>query len=88
MPPHSKRDHITSHVRVHVNSKPHVCSQCGKSFKRPQDLKKHTKVRISRELTLIHFLFLYFLLLCATISPGMAVYSVYVLFICLWKHEA
>src|SRR3569833_212869 len=39
-----KRDHITSHIRVHVPLKPHKCELCGKSFKRPQDLKKHVKV--------------------------------------------
>ena len=39
-----KRDHITSHIRVHVPLKPHKCTHCGKSFKRPQDLKKHVKV--------------------------------------------
>ena len=39
-----KRDHITSHIRVHVPLKPHGCNMCGKSFKRPQDLKKHVKV--------------------------------------------
>ncbi|KAG1381030.1 hypothetical protein G6F61_003531 [Rhizopus arrhizus] len=39
-----KRDHITSHIRVHVPSKPHHCSFCEKSFKRPQDLKKHEKI--------------------------------------------
>lgn len=38
-----KRDHITSHIRVHVPLKPHGCNLCGKSFKRPQDLKKHVK---------------------------------------------
>lgn len=38
-----KRDHITSHIRVHVPLKPHKCEMCGKSFKRPQDLKKHVK---------------------------------------------
>ncbi|PSK42479.1 hypothetical protein B9Z65_4393 [Elsinoe australis] len=38
-----KRDHITSHMRVHVPLKPHKCDFCGKSFKRPQDLKKHVK---------------------------------------------
>ncbi|KAI9889112.1 MAG: hypothetical protein M1814_005773 [Vezdaea aestivalis] len=42
-----KRDHITSHIRVHVPLKPHKCDFCGKSFKRPQDLKKHVKVRPS-----------------------------------------
>ncbi|KAL1921739.1 uncharacterized protein VTP21DRAFT_10381 [Calcarisporiella thermophila] len=38
-----KRDHLTSHVRVHVPLKPHDCEICGKAFKRPQDLKKHEK---------------------------------------------
>ncbi|KAK7531712.1 uncharacterized protein J3D65DRAFT_596216 [Phyllosticta citribraziliensis] len=38
-----KRDHITSHVRVHVPLKPHKCPTCNKAFKRPQDLKKHVK---------------------------------------------
>ena len=38
-----KRDHITSHIRVHVPMKPHRCRHCGKTFKRPQDLKKHEK---------------------------------------------
>jgi hypothetical protein len=42
-----KRDHITSHIRVHVPLKPHKCDFCGKSFKRPQDLKKHVKVGCS-----------------------------------------
>lgn len=38
-----KRDHITSHLRVHVPLKPFGCQSCGKKFKRPQDLKKHMK---------------------------------------------
>ncbi|KAG5360331.1 pH-response transcription factor [Yarrowia sp. B02] len=38
-----KRDHITSHIRVHVPLKPYKCDFCTKSFKRPQDLKKHVK---------------------------------------------
>lgn len=40
----AKRDHITSHLRVHTPLKPHVCAVCDKSFKRPQDLKKHEKI--------------------------------------------
>jgi hypothetical protein len=43
-----KRDHITSHIRVHVPLKPHKCDFCGKAFKRPQDLKKHVKVCLCR----------------------------------------
>lgn len=39
-----KRDHITSHLRVHVALKPYPCLSCHKKFKRPQDLKKHQKV--------------------------------------------
>ncbi|KAI8334012.1 hypothetical protein BC941DRAFT_357154 [Chlamydoabsidia padenii] len=39
-----KRDHITSHLRVHVPLKPHHCHSCDKSFKRPQDLKKHERI--------------------------------------------
>ncbi|AAS53561.1 AFR190Cp [Eremothecium gossypii ATCC 10895] len=41
-----KRDHITSHLRVHVPLKPFSCSTCSRKFKRPQDLKKHLKVHM------------------------------------------
>ncbi|KAJ3352254.1 hypothetical protein GGF32_003859 [Allomyces javanicus] len=38
----TKRDHLTSHLRVHMTDlKPHWCPDCKKRFKRPQDLKKH-----------------------------------------------
>ncbi|KZO95963.1 hypothetical protein CALVIDRAFT_455728, partial [Calocera viscosa TUFC12733] len=40
----AKRDHITSHLRVHTPLKPHNCEICNKAFKRPQDLKKHEKI--------------------------------------------
>ncbi|KAJ1920064.1 hypothetical protein H4219_001593 [Mycoemilia scoparia] len=39
----TKRDHITSHLRVHIPLKPHKCLLCDKTFKRPQDLKKHER---------------------------------------------
>lgn len=39
-----KRDHITSHIRIHIPLKPYACENCGRKFKRPQDLKKHMKI--------------------------------------------
>lgn len=39
----AKRDHLTSHLRVHVPLRPHKCSLCKKAFKRTQDLKKHAR---------------------------------------------
>lgn len=47
-----KRDHITSHIRVHVPLKPHKCDFCQKSFKRPQDLKKHVKTHADESVLL------------------------------------
>ncbi|ORZ16320.1 hypothetical protein BCR42DRAFT_451282 [Absidia repens] len=48
-----KRDHITSHLRVHVPLKPHHCHSCEKSFKRPQDLKKHEKIHTEEDATTV-----------------------------------
>ncbi|EDO14964.1 hypothetical protein Kpol_388p8 [Vanderwaltozyma polyspora DSM 70294] len=42
-----KRDHITSHLRVHVPLTPFSCKTCTKKFKRPQDLKKHLKIHVA-----------------------------------------
>jgi uncharacterized Zn-finger protein len=44
----AKRDHITSHVRVHVPLKPHLCKFCKKAFKRAQDVKKHEKLHMDK----------------------------------------
>ena len=46
----SKRDHLTSHLRVHIPLKPYSCNDCEKKFKRPQDLKKHKKTHINSEI--------------------------------------
>ncbi|KAG0295605.1 hypothetical protein BGZ98_001323 [Dissophora globulifera] len=47
VPAFEKRDHITSHLRVHVPLKPFKCDICSKAFKRPQDLKKHERTHQS-----------------------------------------
>lgn len=39
-----KRDHLTSHARIHIDTKPFECDQCFRKFKRPQDLKKHLRI--------------------------------------------
>ncbi|KAI8621251.1 hypothetical protein BC830DRAFT_1058447 [Chytriomyces sp. MP71] len=43
----TKRDHLTSHLRIHVPLKPFLCNICSRAFKRPQDLKKHDKLHHS-----------------------------------------
>jgi len=37
---------------VHVPLKPHKCDFCQKSFKRPQDLKKHVKTHADESVLL------------------------------------
>ncbi|KXS18810.1 hypothetical protein M427DRAFT_95752 [Gonapodya prolifera JEL478] len=44
-----KRDHVTSHLRIHVPLKPHVCELCKKAFKRPQDLRKHERSHVEQK---------------------------------------
>nr|KAJ3421311.1 hypothetical protein HK105_003934 [Polyrhizophydium stewartii] len=39
----NKRDHLTSHVKVHITMKPFKCRTCKRRFKRPQDLNKHVR---------------------------------------------
>ncbi|KAJ3206022.1 hypothetical protein HDU82_004823 [Entophlyctis luteolus] len=41
---YTKRDHLISHLRIHIPFKPHLCPICHRAFKRPQDLKKHDKL--------------------------------------------
>ncbi|KAI8076411.1 uncharacterized protein B0P05DRAFT_545778 [Gilbertella persicaria] len=50
----AKRDHLASHLRVHLPLKPHQCSVCNKGFKRPQDLKKHERIHtVEHQATLL-----------------------------------
>ncbi|KAK6098800.1 hypothetical protein MT418_000286 [Batrachochytrium dendrobatidis] len=42
----SKRDHLTSHIRVHLKLRPHACTICGRTFKRMQDLNKHSRIHM------------------------------------------
>ena len=44
---YGKRDHITSHIRIHIPMKPFACQQCGKTFKRSQDLRKHGRTHVT-----------------------------------------
>ncbi|KAJ3021202.1 hypothetical protein HKX48_009037 [Thoreauomyces humboldtii] len=49
LPEFGKRDHITSHVRIHIPLKPYVCAICRRAFKRPQDRKKHDKLHENQD---------------------------------------
>ncbi|KAI9332888.1 hypothetical protein DFJ73DRAFT_855056 [Zopfochytrium polystomum] len=44
----AKRDHLTSHIRIHIPLKPHSCPICSRAFKRPQDLKKHDRIHLDK----------------------------------------
>ena len=41
-----KRDHLISHIMVHVPMKNFSCEICKKKFKRSHDLKKHSKIHL------------------------------------------
>lgn len=45
-----KCDHLTSHLRTHVDHRPHACGICERRFKRKQDLRKHSKTHGRSEL--------------------------------------
>ncbi|KAG8761336.1 hypothetical protein FRC14_004741 [Serendipita sp. 396] len=36
-----RRDHARDHIATHVGSRPHRCDDCGQSFLRPADMKRH-----------------------------------------------
>lgn len=40
----TKRDHLTSHLRIHVDFRPHACGICKRRFKRKQDVRKHSRI--------------------------------------------
>lgn len=48
----TKRDHIMSHMKVHVPLKPFKCTSCPKAFKRGQDLTKHQRLHLGNFLAL------------------------------------
>lgn len=45
-----KRDHLVSHVMVHVPMKNFSCDTCDKKFKRSHDLKKHILIHLKKKL--------------------------------------
>ena len=45
-----KRDHIMSHLKVHIPMKAFKCSKCPKAFKRAQDLTKHQRLHYGSSL--------------------------------------
>ena len=44
-----KRDHLISHIMVHVPMKKFSCEICRKKFKRSHDLTKHSKIHLKDE---------------------------------------
>eukprot|EP00834_Sanchytrium_tribonematis_P003897 NODE_168_length_14557_cov_0.729008.p11 type:complete len:131 gc:universal NODE_168_length_14557_cov_0.729008:9180-9572(+) len=45
----TKRDHLTSHIKKHIDLREHECKICLKTFKRSHDLKKHVRLIHSSE---------------------------------------
>lgn len=45
-----KRDHLISHIMVHVPLKNFSCDTCEKKFKRSHDLKKHVKTHLKSKI--------------------------------------
>lgn len=41
---HGRKENVRAHVQTHLNDRPYVCLHCQKSFVRPHDLKRHSKV--------------------------------------------
>jgi hypothetical protein len=46
----SRRFHLNNHIKAHNGERPHSCSECGKSFTRANDCKRHEKTIHSRRL--------------------------------------